>query len=108
MAYDEALAERIRTLMPGAVEKKMFGGLVFMERGNMTVGVYGASGDLLVRVGSDGMDAAIVRPGVRPFVMSGRPTKNFVIVSGDAVRTAAALRRWVDTGRRYAATLPAK
>lgn len=110
MAYDEALAARLRSLLSDApvIEKKMFGGLVFLERGNMTVGVYGGTGELMVRVGPDGLDAALARPGVRPFEMSGRATKSFVIVSGDAVRTAAALRRWVDVGRRYAATLPAK
>ena len=41
MAYDEALAERIRALMAregGVTEKKMFGGLAFLVGGNMAIG----------------------------------------------------------------------
>jgi hypothetical protein len=40
MAYDEELAERIRQLIgddPELTEKKMFGGLAFLIRGNMAV-----------------------------------------------------------------------
>ena len=40
MAYDEELAERIRTLLgdrAGLTEKKMFGGLAFLVGGNMAI-----------------------------------------------------------------------
>lgn len=40
MAYDEALAARIRELLadaPDITEKKMFGGLAFLVRGNMAI-----------------------------------------------------------------------
>ena len=52
MAYDERVAERVRELIavrPDVVEKKMFGGLGWMLRGNMAVGAMGRGG-LLVRV----------------------------------------------------------
>ncbi len=47
MAYDEGLAERIRNVLTqrddltpeDVVEKQMFGGLAFMVRGHMTVGI---------------------------------------------------------------------
>jgi hypothetical protein len=44
MAYDAALAQRVRDRMrdePGVSEKTMFGGLAFLTAGNMTVGVHG-------------------------------------------------------------------
>ena len=44
MAYDEALADRIRQLLgdePGLTEKKMFGGLAFLIGGNMAVAADG-------------------------------------------------------------------
>jgi hypothetical protein len=44
MAFDDALAQRIRDQMmavAGVSEKKMFGGLAFLTSGNMTVGVHG-------------------------------------------------------------------
>ena len=43
MAFDEKLAERIRTSFgsrKGVVEKKMFGGVAFLLNGNMCVGVH--------------------------------------------------------------------
>ena len=67
MAYDEGLAERVRTLLEertDVVEKKMFGGLSFMLRGNMSCGVL--KEDLLVRVGSDGHEEALAQPHARP------------------------------------------
>ena len=51
MAIDEGLAERIREAL-GTVrttEKKMFGGLAFMSRGHMFIGI--AKEALMVRVG---------------------------------------------------------
>ena len=55
MAYEEALAERIRGLVAreaGMTEKKMFGGLAFLVGGNMAVAASGQGG-LLVRVDPD-------------------------------------------------------
>ena len=57
MAYDEGLAERLRDALAdtaGVAEKKMFGGLAFMVRGNMCCGVVGE--ELMVRVGPDDTD----------------------------------------------------
>jgi len=55
MAYDEAVAERVRSALgknPDIVEKKMFGGLAFMLHGNMCCGVIGDR--LMLRVGRRG------------------------------------------------------
>jgi hypothetical protein len=51
MAYDEALAGRVRAALSGTgtTEKKMFGGLVFMTGDHLTVGVYGDG--LIARAG---------------------------------------------------------
>ena len=45
MAFDEALAERIRQRLARRKhieEKKMFGGIGFLLKGNMLVGVWGS------------------------------------------------------------------
>jgi uncharacterized protein YejL (UPF0352 family) len=42
VAYDEGLAERVRDVLAdraGVAERKLFGGLAFMVRGNMACGV---------------------------------------------------------------------
>ena len=52
MAYDEALAERVRATLAerdDVTERKMFGGIAFMAHGNMCCGVSGE--DLMVRLG---------------------------------------------------------
>ena len=54
-AASDALADRLRPLLagkPGVVEKKMFGGIGFMLRGNMAIGTT-AKGELLVRIDPD-------------------------------------------------------
>ena len=108
MAYDQALAERVRTLMhgvDGVTEKSMFGGIAFMTRGNMTVGVHGE--DLIVRLNPDDTDDALTRPGTRPFDISPRPMKGWIMVAGDNLDSKA-LKRWVTQAREFVATLPAK
>ncbi|MEU8986567.1 TfoX/Sxy family protein [Streptomyces sp. NPDC048558] len=109
MAYDEGLAERIRERLGADAEiseKRMFGGLAFLYRGNMAVGVTG--GDLMVRVGPDATDAALARPGAWIFDMTGRPMRGWVVVDGTAVAEDEALAAWVDEGRAFAAGLPPK
>lgn len=109
MAYDEALAERVRDAM-GSVsdvaEIKMFGGLCFTVRGHMAVGVNGD--DLMVRLLPEEGDAALSEPGARPMDFTGRPMKGFLFVAPDGVRTERSLQAWVDRSVAYASSLPPK
>ncbi len=108
MAYDEALAERVRDRLSEAAavtQKRMFGGLAFLTWGNMTVGVFGD--DLIVRVGPDSRDAVLAEPGVRPFDLTRRPMRGWVLVAG-AVLDDDELDRWIARARGYVATLPPK
>ena len=108
MAYDEALAERIRDRLRdalGMTEKKMFGGLAFLTHGTITVGAYGD--DLLVRVDPQEVTATLAQPDVRPFVMGGRTTRGFVVVAGEALDDHA-LDHWIAAAGAYVATLPPK
>jgi len=102
MAYDEALAQRIRGLLNGPTveERKMFGGLAFLAGGRMCCGVQGT--DLMVRVPKEEEAVALRQPHVRQMDFTGRPLKGFVYVSAAGTKSAAALRRWVDLGRQVA------
>jgi hypothetical protein len=108
MAYDEVLAGRVRDGLrdvAGVTEKKMFGGLVFMADGHLTVGVYGDG--LIARIGAAGMNEAVTEPGVRPFDMSGRPMRGIVVVAAETLDDSA-LRRWIARARDHTASLPPK
>jgi TfoX/Sxy family transcriptional regulator of competence genes len=110
MAYDEALAERIRPLVTarGAVtERKMFGGIAWMLQGNMACGVLGD--DVAVRMAPEDAERALEEPGTRPFeMMAGRPARNMVVVDGATVGEDDALARWIGAGADYALSLPPK
>ncbi len=109
MAYDEALAGRIRGSLAGrhaVTERKMFGGIAFMVGGNMACGVIGE--ELMVRVGADAHDAAIGQPHVRVMDFTHRPMRGFLYVGVDGIRTDDDLARWVDAGADFADSLPPK
>src|SRR5689334_22908767 len=108
MAIDEGLAERIRESLGSArtTERKMFGGLAFMSRGHMFVGI--AKGTLMVRVGPAAYAAALKRPHAREMDFTGRPMKGYVFVDPPGFEADAALASWVHAGLSFVATLPAK
>jgi TfoX/Sxy family transcriptional regulator of competence genes len=110
MAYDEALAERIRELVAGergVAEKKMFGGLAFLLNGNMAVAASGQGG-LLVRVDPEESDALVKKTGARLMEMRGREMPGWMRVDAGAVKTKKQLAAWVDRGVAYARALPPK
>jgi len=109
MAYDEDLAARVRSELASrgdVTERKMFGGLAFMVGGNMCCGVTG--GDLMLRLGADGADAALDEPHARPMDFTGRPMAGFVFVAAEGTATSSDLQRWVDRAVQFAASLPPK
>jgi TfoX/Sxy family transcriptional regulator of competence genes len=110
MAYDEALAERIREFVSGAsglTEKKMFGGLGFMIDGNMAVAASGQGG-ILVRVDPDESDRLVESTAAYPMEMRGRTMSGWLRVDSDDVRGDEELAAWVERGVSYAGSLPAK
>lgn len=109
MAYDETLAERVRDALspvPDVAEIKMFGGLCFMVRGHMAVGVN--KDDLMVRLPEEEGEAALSEPGARPMDFTGKPMKGFLFVGPDGHRTDRQLRAWVDRSVAYSSSLPPK
>lgn len=109
MAYDEGLAQRIREVLDSAepiTEKKMFGGLAFLERGHMFVGIVGEA--LMARIGPAAYDGALTRPNVRPMDFTGRPMKGYVFVDAPGIERDEDLAGWVEAARNFARTLPDK
>ena len=110
MAYDEALATRIRELIgdePGLTEQKMFGGLAFLIGGNMAIATSGQGG-ILVRADPDQPDEVVATTPARPMEMRGREVRGWLRVAADDVGTVPELAEWVELGTAYARSLPAK
>jgi TfoX/Sxy family transcriptional regulator of competence genes len=81
MAYDEALAIRIRQTLRQRVditERQMFGGLSFLRDGRMCCGIVG--NDLVVRVLDREIPSNLSRAHVRPMDFTGKPLRGFVYV----------------------------
>ena len=110
MAYDEELAERVRTLVadvPAVEEKKMFGGLGFIVAGNMAVGASGQGG-LLVRVDPAESDALVESTPAFPMEMRGRTMAGWLRLDSADVAADDELSAWVTRGLEFARSLPAK
>jgi hypothetical protein len=109
VAYDEALAARVRDVLAGrsgVVEKRMFGGLAFMVDGNMACCV--GDDELMVRLPPGETAETVAGPGVSPSVMKGRPMKGWVLVGPEGHAPEAELQRWVGRGVACADQLPSK
>jgi TfoX/Sxy family transcriptional regulator of competence genes len=109
MAYDEVVAERVRSALgktPEVVEKRMFGGIAFLLRGNMCCGVIG--GLLMLRVGPKGYERSLSRSHARAMDFTGRPMKGLVYVEPAGFASPRDLKAWIGKAVEFALSLPAK
>lgn len=107
MAYDEGLAKRVRARLASRAdvqEKRMFGGLTFMVRGKMCVGIVGE--DLMVRVGADRHEELLREPHARPMDFTGRTPRGFLFVGAGGTRADEDLATWMDRALAYVESLP--
>ena len=109
MAYDAGLVERVRDALgveAGLTERKMFGGLAFMVRGNMACGVL--EDGLIVRVGRGRYEEAVTEPHTKPLDITGRPMTGWVVVEPQGHASDEDFEGWVREGVDFALTLPPK
>ena len=108
MAYDLKLAERIRSKLDELPieEKKMFGGVGFLLNGNMACGVN--KDNLIVRINPEKQNTLLKKPHAKPFDLTGKPMKGWLIIEPHGVKTAKQLSAWVKEGVEFALTLPPK
>lgn len=108
MAYNLKLAERIRSKLDGTpfVEKKMFGGIGFLLNGNMACGVN--KENLIVRIDPEKQNTLLKKAHAKPFDLTGKPMKGWLVVEADGVKTDRQLSSWVKKGVEFALTLPPK
>jgi len=107
--YDEEIESRINKVISRwkhAEAKKMFGGICHLLDGNMFCGVY--KDFLILRLGEEESRAALKLPFVRPFDITGKPMKGWVMVEKDGFKSDDALKAWLVKAREFVSTLSSK
>jgi TfoX N-terminal domain len=110
MAYDEALASRVRAMIgpaPGVAEKKMFGGLAFLVHGNMAIAASGQGG-VLVRVDPAEFEQIVAGSKARPAELRGRLMAGWLRIDAADLGADAELSESVERGLAFARSLPPK
>lgn len=106
----EALVARVRRAFGarrGLTERKMFGGVAFLLDGKMCCGVT-KDGDVVVRVGADAYDEALLHPHARECDFTGRPLRGMVLLTPAGMRSRQNLPSWVARAAAFVASLPAR
>jgi TfoX/Sxy family transcriptional regulator of competence genes len=109
MAYDEKLDLRIKKIVSrwkGTIDKKMFGGVCHLINGNMFCGVH--KDFLILRLGEDKSKDALQQPYARPFDITGKPMKGWVMVASDGYKSDPDLKAWLEQAKGFVKTLPKK
>ena len=112
MAYDEALAQRLRDELRKTKcvsEKRMMGGLCMLVNGNMLGGVDRKSGRdrFMFRVGKENEAKALRRAGASIVNMGGKRLGGLVFVEAEAC-DGQVLKEWVGMALGFVANLPKK
>jgi TfoX/Sxy family transcriptional regulator of competence genes len=109
MPYDEEVEARIGKVISrwkNIQARKMFGGVCHLLGGNMFCGVY--KDFLILRLGAEESREALKLPAVRPFDITGKPMKGWVMVEKDGFKSDDSLKAWLAKARDFVGSLPSK
>jgi TfoX/Sxy family transcriptional regulator of competence genes len=87
-------------------KKKMFGGIGYLINGNMAFGIHKQS--LVIRVDPEQTPQLLDQDGWRPFDITGRPMKGWLLVSPEVLPTEKQLADILNLCLDYVNTLPKK
>jgi TfoX/Sxy family transcriptional regulator of competence genes len=97
MAYDEHLAERISGVLKEKKvryeAKNMMGGLCYMIRDKMAVGIVKDS--LMIRIDPDFYETSLKKKGCRPMDFTGKVLKGFLLVDPIGIDMQKDLEYWI-------------
>lgn len=97
MAYNEALANRIREALQHVKqvkEKEMMGGLTFMVNGKMCVGII--QDEMMCRIDPAVQPEALEKNGCRRMDFTGRPMKGYVMVEDSGMKSKKEFGYWIN------------
>ena len=109
MAFDETLVSRIRDALArkkNIEEMKLFGCVGFLVKGKMLVG--GWKDSLIVRLGPDGYEDALLEPHVKEFDITGRAMKGWVLVEPKGFGSDDQLSDWIQRAKKFVGKLVRK
>jgi TfoX/Sxy family transcriptional regulator of competence genes len=109
MPYNEEIDARIKRIVSrwkNSTSKKMFGGVCHLINGNMFCGVH--KNFLILRLGAKGAEEALKSKFCRPFDITGKSMKGWVMVKQDGFKSADELKTLLDEARDFVNTLPSK
>ena len=110
MGYNSELENRIDAIAfswPGIEKKRMFGGLCYLLGGHIAFGIH--RDELIVRLGCENKASdALCRPHIRPFDITGKPMRGWIMISPAGWEDDSELDHWLREGRRKAESLPPK
>jgi TfoX/Sxy family transcriptional regulator of competence genes len=109
MPYSKDLETRIQKIVSSWKSndsKKMFGGICHLLNGNMFCGVY--KDFLILRLGEEKAGEALRLPFVKPFDITGRPMKGWVMVEERGFAGDEELKEWLEKAKAFVKTLGSK
>lgn len=109
MAYDERLVARIEEILvdrSDVEQKKMFGGVAFMVRQHMCIGVIDDM--IMARVGPERYAACLQKEPAKEMTFTGKPMKGMVYVDVQGISSEAQLHSWITECLDFVTTLPDK
>jgi len=84
----------------------MFGGVGVMMNGNMLCGVH--KEHLILRLDPESAAEAMGVPAAKPFDITGRPMKGWIMMGEEGFTSDAELEYWINKARDFVITLPKK
>ena len=107
--YNTKLEEKIDTATRqwrNVEKKKMFGGVCYLIKNNMAFGIHKDS--LIVRMDREQAEQSLKDRNIKPFDITGKSMAGWVMVQETGWKSAAGLAKWIETGKRFALSLPEK
>lgn len=109
MGYNEDINQHIGKQVAGwknCEQKKMFVGICHLINGHMFGGVY--KDFLILRLGKEPAKEALKQPHTKPFDITGKPMKGWVMFEENGFKKEEELKNWLNRARQFVRQLPPK
>ncbi|MBN1348157.1 TfoX/Sxy family protein [candidate division KSB1 bacterium] len=106
MPYNTEIDDRIRQIISDwnhTHHKKMFGGICYFLHGNIFCGVW--HDFLILRLGEARAKEALELPHVKPFDITGRSMKGWIMVAEEGFKEQQSLSVWLEQASEFAVGL---